>query len=293
MSEPLPAVAAPRAEHPVCPRARFVELVARPEGEIDLAEAALWISAEESPGLDVDGWLARIDALAAEARRRLAAIPDGPGAELARLEGLCGLLFAELGFGGDRDDYYDPANSFLDRVLERRRGIPITLAVVLLAIGRRAGVPLVGVGFPCHFLVRCARQPQVLLDPFEGTLLTADDCRRLLARVCGGHIPFHPRLLAPVGTRAILHRMLNNLRAVYLARGDEERALAALDRMLLLQPDDAVHLRERGLLRLGRGEVAAAVDDLARYVAVEPEAPDRAAVEELLARGPSPATTVH
>jgi len=293
MSEPLPAEASPRAERPICPRARFAEIVSRPEAEIDLAEAALWLSAEERPGLDVDRWLAALDGLAAAARRRLAGIADGPGADLARLERLCDLLFVELGFGGDREDYYDPANSFLDRVLERRRGIPITLAVVLLEIGRRAGVPLVGVGFPCHFLVRCARHPQVLLDPFEGTLLTADDCRRLLARVCGGHIPFHPRLLAPVGPRAILHRMLNNLRALYLARGDEARTLAALDRMLLLAPDDAVHLRERGLLRLGRGEVAAAVDDLARYVAVEPEAPDRAAVQELLARGPAPATTVH
>jgi len=293
MSEPLPAAAPPRAERPICPRERFVDLVSRPDVEVDLAEAALWISAEERPGVEVGRWLARLDELGAEARRRIAAVHEGPGAELERLERLCELLFVELGFGGDREDYHDPAASFLDRVLARRRGIPITLAVVLLEVGRRAGVPLVGVGFPCHFLVRSARHPQVLLDPFEGTLLTAEDCRRLLARVCGGRIPFHPRLLAPVGPRAILHRMLNNLRAVHLARGDEERALAALDRMLLLAPDDAVHLRERGLLRLGRGEVAAALDDLARYVAVEPEAPDRAAVQDLLARGPAPATTVH
>jgi regulator of sirC expression with transglutaminase-like and TPR domain len=115
----------------------------------------------------------------------------------------------------------------------------------------------------------------------------------MIARLGDGCLPFHPRLLAPVTARAMLHRLLNNLRAVHFARGDLERTLAALDRMLLLVPDDAVHLRERGLLHLHRGDLVAALEDLTRYVAVEPEAPDREAVRSLLVLGRKQLAVVH
>lgn len=273
-------------------RRRFAALVTGDEGPLDLAEGALWISAEENPGLEVEGWMAHLDALAAELAPRLAALPGGPGADLARLDLLCRFLFDEKGFRGDCEDYYSPDNSLLDRVLERRRGIPITLALVLMEVGRRVGVPLLGVGFPGHFLVRHARHQELLLDPFSGgRLVSHDDCRELLARVCGD-LPFHPRLLRPVSHRCMLQRVLTNLRAIYRARGELGRTLSVLDRILLLTPDDAVHLRERGLLRLRCGDLAG-VEDLARYLEVEPEAPDRDALRAVLGHAPASCATVH
>lgn len=274
-------------------RRRFADLVTRPEREVDLAAAALAISGEENPELDPEPWLDQLDALAAEVAPRLTLLPAGAAGEIARLDVLREFLFVEQGFHGDRDDFYDPANSFLDRVLERRAGIPITLAIVLIEVGRRVGVPLVGVAFPGHFLVRHALHPRVLLDPFAGRFVTHRGCREILAAVGDGSLPFHPRLLAPVSGRCILLRLLNNLRAIYAARGEMERMLTILDRMLLLAPDDAVHLRERGLLRLHRGDLAGSLDDLARYLSVEPEAPDREAVESLLALSQRRLSVVH
>lgn len=275
------------------PRRRFAALVTASSCEIDLAAAALAISAEENPALDPAPWLAELDALAAELAPRLSGLGAGAAGEVARLDALRRFLFVDKGFHGDRDDYYDPANSLLDRVLERRAGIPLTLAIVVLEVGRRVGIPLVGVGFPGHFLVRHALHPRVLLDPFAGRFVNHCDCREILARLGGGSLRFHPRLLAPVDGRSILLRLLNNLRAVYGSRGDVERTLATLDRMLLLAPNDAVHLRERGLLHLHRGDLSRALDDLAGYLSIEPEAPDRDAVEALLAFGQQRLSVVH
>ena len=284
------SITAPAAS---APRRRFADLVGCLGGEVDLAAAALAISAEENPELDPLPWLAELDALAAEVAPRLAGHGSGAADEVARLDTLRRFLFVEKGFHGNRDDYYDPANSLLDRVLERRTGIPITLAIVLIEVGRRVGVPLLGVAFPGHFLVRHALHPRVLLDPFEGRFITHRGCRELLECLGGGVIPFNPRLLAPVSGRCILLRLLNNLRAIYGTRGEVERTLAILDRMLLLAPDNAVHLRERGLLHLHRGDLSRALDDLGRYLAVEPEAPDRDAVESLLAVGEQRMSVVH
>lgn len=186
---------------------RFGELVARPEPEIPLDEAAALIGAHAAAGLDVARPLARLDQLAA-------ACPA------PTLEALCQHLFAEFGLTGNRDDYNDPANSYLHEVLERRTGIPISLSVVTLEVGRRLGVPLAGVGMPAHFLVRHdpPGSAPVFLDPFDGgARLTAADCEAIW-RVLGGTGHFDPAWLDPVGPRAILHRMLANLQAIFLPR---------------------------------------------------------------------------
>jgi regulator of sirC expression with transglutaminase-like and TPR domain len=172
-----------------------------------LAEGALLIAAHAYPDLDVAGELKRLDELAS------ACPPD--------LDSLRRYLFAELGFRGNEEDYGDPRNSFLNDVLDRRMGIPITLSVVTIEVGRRVGVPFSGIGLPGHFLVRHEAVPPLLLDPFHGgAALTLEDCEGLIRRAYGDDVPFQPSLLAPVDNRMILARMLNNLRQVFQSRGD-------------------------------------------------------------------------
>lgn len=273
-----------------CARRRFAEMAARPDRGLDLAEGALLISLEENPGLDPRPSLERLDRWAGELEPRLAAT----GGDLPRLELLCRFLFCEKGLRGNRREYYDPRNSFLDQVLERRLGIPITLAVVLLEVGRRVGVPLLGVGFPGHFLVRHARHPLLLVDPFGGgELLAKEECAAILERVSRRRIPFSERLLQPVGPRQILARILNNLCGIYLSSGDLGRTLSVLDRTLLLYPGEPVYLRNRGLLRLKAGDCAGAVTDLERYLEAEPDAADWNDVAAAMERARAEAPEVH
>lgn len=187
---------------------RFVELMGRPESDVDLAEAALLIAAHAKPGLVVDEWLSRLDSIAATC----------PAADL---DGLRRHLFETLGFRGNTTSYDDPRNSYLDDVLERRTGIPITLSLVAIEVGRRVGVPLVGVGLPGHFVVKHAAVPPVLLDPFGGgRQLDLDECAELVGRVYGQPVEITPDMVAEVGTFAMLARMLANLRQLFLATGD-------------------------------------------------------------------------
>ncbi|MGH9040916.1 MAG: SirB1 family protein [Acidimicrobiia bacterium] len=183
--------------------ARFGELVALPEAEIPLGEAAVLIGAHADPGLDVARQLARLDDLAA-------------GCPAATLDGLCRHLFDDLGFVGNRGDYRDVRNSYLHEVLDRRTGIPISLSVVTLEVGRRLGVPLAGVGMPGHFIVRHLGDLPVFLDPFDGgARLTEVGCEAIY-RGLGGTGEWSSAYLDPVGPRAILARMLINLQGLFL-----------------------------------------------------------------------------
>ena len=206
--------------------ARFAELVRRPEPEIPLDEAAMLIAAHAYPGLDVALHLARLDDIAA-------------GCPEPTLEGLRRHLFDSLGFSGNTRRYADPRNSFLNDVLERRVGIPISLAVVTMEVGRRIGVELQGVGLPGHFLVRHDAGAPVLIDPFGGGRIVGEsECEALFRSVHGPVVPFDPSMLAPVGTRTILVRMLANLRQIYQAGGDARSAGWAL-RLRTLVPAES------------------------------------------------------
>jgi regulator of sirC expression with transglutaminase-like and TPR domain len=262
------------------PRERFAEIAHLPDERIGLAEAALWIAAEEQPGLDPEPWLARLDSMGERLRPRLEGVRD----PLDRVEQLSGFLSDEVGLRGNAEDYYDPRNSYLNEVLDRRLGIPITLALIYIEVGRRAGVPLDGVGFPGHFLLRHSLHTQLVLDPFDrGRLLTMDDCKEMLERLSNGSLAFDPRLLRPSTPRQILVRILNNLRGVYLHRGEQLRVIGVLDRVLLLDPDDVGARRDRGLLSLRWGDPARGIEDLERYLSLEPEAPDHEAIENVIA----------
>lgn len=194
------------------PVERFAAVVRGPEAAVPLDEAALLIADAVKPdGADVAGALAALDELADE-------VPA------PTLDGLRRLLFRDLGFGGNPDDYYDPANSFLDDVIARRVGIPITLAVLMMEVGRRIGVPLAGVSMPGHFLVRDKVDPDVFVDPFaRGRLLDRDGCEARFHAVQGPGSVFDDSFLDPVGKRAILTRMLANLENVTTIRGGREQ----------------------------------------------------------------------
>ncbi|HBL25859.1 MAG TPA: hypothetical protein DD490_03385 [Acidobacteria bacterium] len=261
------------------PREMFLMIARQAERQIDLGEAALVIAAEEQPGLDLQPWLERLDDLGDRLRPRVRRARH----DLDRLSALLELLFAEEGLRGNAEDYYDPRNSYLNEVLDRRLGIPITLALVCLEVGRRAGVPLEGVGFPGHFLVRLSNHPHVLIDPFEGgRVLAQRDCEELLERLSKGEMKFDPRLLRTAGPHQILHRILNNLRGVYLSRGELGRLLPVLDRMLLLDPEDPTVLRERGILHVRCGDPSLGASDLESYLDLVPSPEDQGEIGGLL-----------
>ena len=201
--------------------------------EIDLAQMALLIAAAEYPDLDVKEELRALDSLAAGACRSIGQERD----PLARANALSEYLFDEVGFRGNREDYYDPRNSFLNEVLSRRLGIPITLSLVYLEVGNRLGVPLVGVGMPGHFMVRISSgHEDLVIDPFHrGILLSEKECAQRLQEVAGAAVPWDRSYLAPVSNRELIERILLNLRGIYLRRHDQPRALRATEWLLALQ----------------------------------------------------------
>lgn len=252
---------------------RFAELVTREQ--FSLAEACLSLAADAYPSVDVAAGVARLDAIAATVRGRLAA----DAAASAKVAALNRHLYAELGFAGNRDDYYDPRNSYLNEVLERRTGIPITLAIVYLEVGRRLGLALEGVSFPGHFLVKLRLERGVLvLDPFAGGEPCSDsDLRRRLRRVLPAPEAVKADLqglLEPASPREIVARVLRNLKAIYLKGAKLEQALAVMQRMLLVVPESAEELRDRGLVYARLECFRPAVADLQNYLRRSPDAAD-------------------
>jgi regulator of sirC expression with transglutaminase-like and TPR domain len=215
---------------------RFAAAVQRDDADLELDVAALLIGAWEHEGFDIEPHRRVLDALAARAATVVgaAASPDDAGLALSRT------MFGELGFRGNTQEYYDPRNSFLADVLERKLGIPITLSVVFLEVARRLGVPAAGVGFPGHFLVRVdgGREP-LILDPFGGgAALDRPALEALLARASGPDARLDDVSLAAAPKRAIVVRMLNNLAGIYGRDGDTFRSLEVLERIAILDPSD-------------------------------------------------------
>jgi regulator of sirC expression with transglutaminase-like and TPR domain len=191
-------------------------------------------------------------------------------------------LFDEQGFAGNKDAYYDPRNSFLNEVLDRRLGIPITLSTIYMEIGRRVGFEVEGIGLPGHFLLRhVGSEDSFYIDAFHrGVLLSAQDCRTRLQEMYNASLPFRPEFLEPVTKRQVLTRMLHNLKGIYIQEGDYSRALAATDRILLLNPASVCELRDRGLLYFRLECFQNALRDLDAYLDGAPKAEDADEVNE-------------
>jgi regulator of sirC expression with transglutaminase-like and TPR domain len=262
----------------------FHSFAEQPDAELDLVTGAFLIAKDAYPALDIAAQRERFEALAAPLR--------GQGLErapvLTQTAVLSRYLYEACGFRGNRADYYDPRNSFLNDVLDRRLGIPITLAIVYIELARSLGVRARGVGFPGHFLIRVEHEvagEAVIVDPFgSGAVLDKTDLERLLRPSSGAARTLQPSMLAPTPTRHILARMLMNLRGIYTTRGDYPRLLLVLDRLIDLIPDVANEVRDRGLLWAKLGAPGAAIDDLKRYLESLPNAGDVAEVRRLIAR---------
>ena len=263
-------------------RARFSRAVSMPDELIDLGEAALLIADQEYPQLALEPYLRRLDVLAERANDRLSneTAPPVVLGELTRV------LFQEEGLRGNDAAYYDPRNSFLNDVLDRKLGIPISLGVVVLEVGRRLGLPLEGVGFPAHFLVRYRGEAvSLLIDPFDGGRIRFEDqAQELLDRVYGGSVRMKPEFVRPVGKRDILERMLRNLKSIYLNAKEDHRALGVIELLLALRPEARAEVRDRGIMLARIGRYDEAIAQLEEYLDFAPGATDAPRVREYILR---------
>ncbi len=255
---------------------QFTEILTRPDPAVDLAEASLLIACAEYPDLDVAHYLGLLDAMGADVGARLQSEPTATEAAAA----LNGYLFEELGFHGNSDDYYDPRNSFLNDVLDRRSGIPVTLSTVYMEVGTRAGLTVEGVGLPGHFIARVrGADGAVLVDPFHGGVrLTTEDCQERLDRIFQGRLKMDERMLAPCDRRTILARVLQNLKGIYTKAGDHLRALGIVDLLFRVRPPGPEDIKDRGLVYAALDCFAKAAEDLEQFLAMAPEAQDAATI---------------
>ena len=263
---------------------RFSRIVAGADESINLAEAALLIAAEEYRHLDIPAYLARLDEMAATLKRRLRPDISQPDIIIA----LNRFLFEEHGFCGDAANYYDVRNSFLNEVLDRKRGIPITLALVYMEIGRRVGLSVRGVSFPAHFLVRCAlRDGAVVLDPYaKGGSLSFDELRQRVKALRNGVEPTKAMvadMLAPASNKEILVRMLRNLKGIYSHHNEWMKALMASERIISVMPAAAEEYRDRGTIYLNLECFRAALFDFQSYLKMLPVARDADTVRRKVA----------
>lgn len=267
-----------RARRPPSPE---FDRVLAGEPRPDLARVALEIAADFHPGLDVDARIARIDALADRVRVR---VREG-SRPLQALGQLNWILYVEDGFDGNADDYFDPRNSLLDEVLDRKTGIPISLAILYQAVAGRLGVDLAPVNSPSHFVLRLESEgePPTFVDPFHrGDFLSLDACRRRIGELAGWPGPIPTERLAPCSPRTVVARMLRNLKAIHLGREDFAAALV-VQRRLAEAAEDPRERRDLGILCLQLDRPGEAVDPLEAYLKTRPDADDARTVADLLA----------
>ncbi len=258
----------------------FAQLISREDARIDLSRACLLIAQDAYPDLDVERYIGEIERMATRLRARLA--PTAAGED--RVVALNQLLYEELGYWGNTEDYYDPRNSYLNEVIDRRTGMPITMSILYMELGRRIGLPVEGVSFPGHFLVRVRLHGGMLvLDPFSGGApQSEDELRSRVKRVIpdgvaddlpASELPLD-QFLEPATNRQILARVLRNLKGIYRKANKPERMLDVLNRMLLVTPDASAELRDRGYVYQRLECYRAAFKDLTDYAEREPDAPD-------------------
>ncbi len=247
--------------------------------KIDLIRSALVIARTEYPALDIEEYAGRIEGLSRRAAALAAGLGD-PGIRAA----LNQVMFEEANLRGNREDYYDPRNSFLNDVLDRGLGIPITLSIIYMEVAKRVGFLLSGVGMPGHFLLKHYGDDgqETLIDCFNrGDILSRQDCQSRLDEIYSGEMAMRPEFLHPISRRQILTRMLNNLKTVYLSTRNFRKALPIADLILVIHPRSAEDVKQRALLRYSMGKHALAAEDLDEYLKISPTASDGEEVRQM------------
>ena len=258
---------------------RFNELARQSESQEGLAEGALILAAEAKPDVDIEGGLDSVADLVERSRP----LVENTASASAAVEALNHSLFELERFRGNHDHYDDPRNSFLDEVLARRRGLPITLSILYVEVARRLGFEAYGVGFPGHFLAKVVGIPEaprgeVIVDAFFGQILSLEDCAERLRAASDDDVAFDPDCLRPTSAREIYVRMLTNLKLQYLQRGDALSALGCFDRILVFTPDAAPEYRDRGLLLERLDCILPAIEDMTRFLELAPRDAQAAAI---------------
>jgi regulator of sirC expression with transglutaminase-like and TPR domain len=262
----------------------FYYEVDRQDESINLAKAALTFAQTEYPALDIDRYLKRLDLMADTVKIKL----PQEQYPLKIIKTINSYLFEDLGYRGNAENYYNPANSFLNDVIDSRKGIPISLSVVYLEIAKRIDFPMVGIGMPGHFLIRPEfENAEIFIDTFEkGEILFKQDCEERLSNIYQ-HVYQHPvelkpYFLEPVSNRQILARMLTNLKFIYINTQELNKALRITEGILMLFPNNPREIRDRGLIYFQMGQWQQAADNLELYLAIAPDADDAVTIRELL-----------
>jgi regulator of sirC expression with transglutaminase-like and TPR domain len=258
----------------------FVLEVNQPDEQISLAKAALFFAQTQYPDLNPDDYLTKLDAIASVLQEKL---PDN-SYPLKIIQTINQYLFEELRFTGNTRDYYDPRNSYLHEVLDRKLGIPISLSILYLEIAQRLNFPMVGIGMPGHFLIRPNFEDAgIFVDAFnQGEILFPEDCESRLQQVYQQPVKLESAFLEAISNRQILVRMLTNLKIIYINNHLYEKALQVINSLLILMPDSDMELRDRGLLYYQMGDGEHAIIDLETYLKLSPNAQDAPAISQLL-----------
>jgi regulator of sirC expression with transglutaminase-like and TPR domain len=267
--------------HPAFARQRFVEIASRPDDQLDLVEGSLVIALEDDPSIDIDGYLGRVGEWSGAVRERL----EGSRDVERVVDAINRLLFEEEGFHGEDEDYYDPRSALLSATLDKHAGLPISLSVLYIEVARRVGAEVSGVSLPGRFLVKFAGAfGMIVVDPFDGgRVLTTLELQKLLDDVYGGGVRLREHHLRSFSPKEILARELAHLKSAYLAQHDLARAAASIDRLLILDENDAFEVRDRANVAVQMHAYADAIGSLERYIALMPHADDTARVREQIA----------
>lgn len=263
-------------------RARFAEVVAQDDDDLELDQASLLIAAENYPNLQIEDYLDQLDRLAEMVQTGIT-LNASPLVQITRLRHL---LCDEMGFCGNTENYHDARNSFLNEVIDRRTGIPITLSIIFLEVARRIGLKLYGVGMPGHFIVKHADEKQeIFIDPFHGgRVISEGQCREIIAEMYHGKMKFQSVFLQAVTGKQILSRMLQNLKAIYANALDHHKMLGVIERILLITPEAITEIRDRGLVLFAQKHYSEARLDLEEYLRRRPNAEDVAEIEKRLSQ---------
>lgn len=258
-------------------KTRFEKVIRKPEQNLSLAEAALCIAAEEYPEMSIQMYM---DLLGdwAELLYKAASVSN----RLSRLEVLHELLFQRMQFSGNIENYNDPKNSFLNDVIDSRKGIPISLSVIYLELAWRLGMSATGVGFPGHFLVRVLEGGQPFyVDPFyRGRIMTEGECVDFWNDISNGEMEFQDSFLSPLSKKQILNRMLRNLRSIYLEQQDFRKLVKILDKLIVLDPDHAEEIRDRGIVYYQIQAFRLALQDFETYLSMDPDAEEAEVIRQ-------------